>query len=225
MPRVARRALVLAAVVLRALTEPPDADERDAKRARLHEWFKRNRLDEEAEEAEARLITAPLGTLSRRDMIDGSWRAEGLAVLADRLGAARLPPHDVLADPYEIALRLGVFDDTSPPWVLDHQPAADAVALERLGRQLLGIHWRLDELRLNRGSMNFRAFARKSWVGSFELDDEVFVDNDLVIGGKAVAHADPDLVRTALSIARERHHAVNWLLGDDPMYSKIDIST
>ena len=49
------------------------------------------------------MLETETGSLDRRALIDGTWRSEGLGVLAWALGARDLPAHDQIVDPYEVA--------------------------------------------------------------------------------------------------------------------------
>src|SRR5690606_38129464 len=81
--RVAQRALVLAAVSCRSGIED-DASNREAEafRRQALAWLRDVGAIEEVEPDELALLSAPLGTLRKRQVIDGSWRGEGLGVLA-----------------------------------------------------------------------------------------------------------------------------------------------
>jgi len=87
------------------------------------------------------------------------------------------------------------------------------------------VHWRLREFSLRRGTVDLERFARESWFGGFDLERIPLVAGDLAIGGVAIANADPNKVRACGSIAMERHQAINWLLGQCPVYSEVDTST
>ena len=102
--RVARRALCLAAVVCRSAIEGDAGNgEAEALRQSVLEWAAAIGIIPEIEPRELALLQAPLGGLSERERIDGSWRGEGFAVLAWALGRCDLPPYDIEAEPYIIA--------------------------------------------------------------------------------------------------------------------------
>src|SRR3712207_5225287 len=87
--RVARRALVFAAVTGRTGIED-DASNPDAEEFRkdVDQWLQRIGAAAEAEPMELLALQTPLGSLSDRDLIDGSW--------AWALGRYDLPPYDCL---------------------------------------------------------------------------------------------------------------------------------
>jgi hypothetical protein len=91
--------------------------------------------------------------------------------------------------------------------------------------RLLGIHWRLRDFSLNPTAMNFEAFSRECWFGSFDLTGIATLEDDLAIGGKPISKADRGDFETCFSIARERHIAINWLIGLARTYSKVPTDT
>ncbi len=92
-------------------------------------------------------------------------------------------------------------------------------------RRLLAIHWRLRDFSLGPRTMDFREFSRTAWMGPFELEGIPLAGNDLAIGGEPIEQADPEQVHESQSIALERHHAINWLMGQTWVYSQVDTST
>jgi hypothetical protein len=163
-----------------------------------------------------------MGSLDDRGRIVGSWRQEGAAVLAWALGLIALPSHTALVEGNALGDALGL---------LAAEPAALRASLrapreiDAMARRLLGIHWRLREQRTAPGPRDFRAFSRDSWFGGFDLDGIALAGNDLAIGGVPITEASERDVRMCLSIAMERHQAMNWLLGTHPLYSKVETPT
>jgi hypothetical protein len=156
-------------------------------------------------------------------VVDASWRAEGMAVLAWALGTADLPAHDELVQPGTVADGLGFLGDEVP--LLEAPRLRLPSELERMQRRLLGLHWRLRDYQLFPRALDLRALAAKCWFGSFDLDGIALCDGDLAIGGVPISLADADQVTQVTSIARERHQAINWLCGDCRRYSHVGTST
>jgi hypothetical protein len=97
--------------------------------------------------------------------------------------------------------------------------------LEAMQKHLLGVHWRLRDYSVQPRQMDFAAFSRRCWFGSFDLMGLRLVDGDLAIGGVPIHRAAPaDLGRTS-SIAVERHHAINWLCGQATLYQDVHTAT
>lgn len=222
--RVARRALVLSAIVWRASLEQEKGRRRAAQlQAHLLAWLERHELELELEEHEHELLVAPLGSLTRQRAIDASWRSEGLAVLGWALDASELPPHDEQADPQAVAVALGFLEDDEPPRALEAPRLREPEELGAMARRLQALHWRLREFLQRPGAVDFRAAALEATpVTAPDLDDVPLVDGDLAIRGAALATAEPDAVGECASIAVERHRAINWLLGFDELYSEVD---
>jgi hypothetical protein len=61
--------------------------------------------------------------------------------------------------------------------------------------------------------------------GPLTLSDVSLIDGDLAIRGERIDRIPEDWYHRALSIARERHKAFNWLLGFDPVYSWVEAPT
>ena len=60
-------------------------------------------------------------------------------------------------------------------------------------------------------SMDFRTFARESWFGPLDISLARLAEDDLAIGPTPIAKAPEEEFHKALSIANERHRAINWL--------------
>jgi hypothetical protein len=217
--RVARRAQVLLAVTARSLLER--LPERFREIPRLRGWLVRHELWSEAEPPELALLQAAPGALSERATIDGAWRAEGVAVLAWALGEAALPPHDEPAEPGAYRAALGFLTDVLPT---APRPRSSS-ELRAFADRAFALHWRLRDHTLDPSPMDFEEVARTAWFGPLNIEGLPLIEGDLAIGGVAIHRADPGLVRRATSIARERHHAANWLRGDADLYSRIETST
>jgi hypothetical protein len=220
--RVARRAMVLAAVVARSHLEQTEQAADDLEQ--LRRWVDRHQLWTEAELHERELLKAPIGQPAPQAAIDGSWRSEGLAVLLWALGICELPPHDEQADPNSLVHSAGLFRDDLPEPIAHPRLRSDA-ELTSLGLRLLGLHWRLRDFSLRPEAMDFVAFANDCWFGSFDIEGIPIAMKDLAIRGIPISSARPDDVRIAASIALERHQAINWLQGYAAVYSEVDTST
>lgn len=211
--RVLARARVLGMVARRAFLEP---SRRDDELVRLRSLVARPDLADELEDAEHAIIVAPRGALSQRQVIDASWRIEGLAVLA---WALDLRP-------------LGALDEESEAVALVEAVDGVTVAALRsmgeiaaLAARLLTIHWRLVEWRVNPRPIDLAGFVERASWGPLSIDGVPLLDKDLAIAGVAFAAAPAERIRLATSIARERHRAVKWLCGDDQVFSRISVET
>lgn len=223
--RVARRALVLCAVVCRAsLEQEPSTKRAGELQERLLAWLEANDLTGELEEHERDLIEAPVGSLPRQRAIDASWRSEGLAVLGWALGGYDLPPHDEQADPQEIAQALGFLEE-DPARGLEEPRLRDDAELERLARRLMCLHWRLREFTSRPGSLDLLATAGVAFTGAVDLEGVALLAGDLALRGAPISDCEADVVTECASIAFERHQAINWLAGHHDVYSEVDTST
>jgi hypothetical protein len=216
--RVARRARVLALVVLRGTSEHQQhagTPRVEALNEKLRRELARLELDGELEDEERTWMAAPAGSLSAADANLATWRSEGLVYLAWALGLIAMPPHDEMADVSQACDALGVF---APPVTTTFELRL-AAELQAMHLHQLGLAWRLRDFRVRPRAMDFAAFSRRCWFGSFELRELRLVDGDLAVGQSAIAAADPRRVRMAEGIAVERRRASLWLAGHDPSYA------
>ena len=122
--KVMRRALALAAITARALTEKeePRPDDMEGFRRELNEWVSALGLDDELEPAEAEFL-ARQDVPDEQALVNAVWRIEGLAVLAWALGLADMPRYDQLVTPMELWKNLPALQDRGSP-----RPSGDSRA-------------------------------------------------------------------------------------------------
>src|SRR5215467_7327552 len=185
--RVANRALVLCAVVCRTGSES-DAGNSEAESFRLEivRWLDRLALVGEVEPAEIDLINKPLGALERKEKINASWRAEGLAVLSWALGKYELPPYDELSDAPSAGEAIGFLQDRIDTVVVRaHLRSQDQISA--LAESLFSAHWRLREYSLRPEAMNFEEFARTASFGPLSLEGLRLSGRDLAITARPLS--------------------------------------
>lgn len=221
--RVGRRLVVLAAVAARSLTEF-DGNDLEEARTGLLDWVEGTGAAAELDRWEATLLAAPAGGIELQDRTDGAWRTEAAVVLAWALGLASLPPPDRIADPADVFEAVGLAADDVTSEILAGATLRSPSTLETLRRQLLTVHWRLREFGLRPGAMDLASVVVEHSWGPLTVEGIPLRNGDLEIGGAALVDADGEDVRTAMSIALERHRAVNWLVEGGP-YADIDTST
>ena len=222
--RIQRRALALTCVAYRANMEL----DHDAKHAAegilgLREWLS-NAPDvrNELEQSELEAVETQLGEMTQQQVRDGTWRAEGIAALGWALSVDDFPDFQVSGNGPAIARALGFLSTPLPP--APARRADDELTTQQ--RRQFSIHWRLREFQLRRESINYLKTATTGWIAHLmDITDLPLSANDLAIDGAPIALADPDRIAHCLSIARERHHAMNWLVGEAPLYSDVDTST
>ncbi len=222
--RVLRRAWALAAVAERGFLEAGARADVERAFGRLRTWLDLSGTRTELEPEERALVEAPLGSLHRQQVVDATWRNEGVAVLAWALGLAELPAHDEQADSEPLAAALG-FTPLAPDVPTPSPSLRPADELARAERRLLAIHWRVRELQVSPGPVDFVRFSQEAWFGAFDLFGIAVAERDLAVGGAPIVEADEAVVRITASIAAERHQAIAWVCGDDPRYSAVVTST
>ena len=227
--QVARRAAILAAVVARGLIEADqELPDHAAALAEDLAFYDQLGLATHAEPQEDALIRAPHGTLEPQAMIDATWRAEGLAVLAWALGQLdALPPIDETIELDVLAERLGLpWKSAADVGIVRSPHLRPAADLDKLDAQLLTAHWRVRQfLQLDPAPMDYVSWVPDVQWAQLSLDGLEVRDRDLAIGGLPITEADPERVQTASSILVERRLAVSWLGGYDELYSEGDTNT
>jgi hypothetical protein len=225
--RVARRALVLAAVAGRALLEQEDTTSSEVKAhsAEIIAWVSALDLKDEIEPEEWKVLQRPPGTLDQQATINSTWRLEGLGVLAWALGRFDLPPYDELVNPGELLRSLSFLDSSLAPSLIATAALRDDEALESFNRQMLAFHWRIRDFTLRPQPMDFDNFSRNSWFGGFDMTPFRLLNDDLALGDHPISEAPRDVFARAQSAAMERHLASNWLVYGGKNYSETDTST
>ncbi len=223
--RVQRRAWALSCVIYRSFLERyDDPAEAAIGQSRILNWVDALDLQAEFEPEEWELIQSDIGTIAEQAVINGTWRSEGLAVLAWALGAFELPPHDQMAHPREVTDSIFFLaeDTLAQADQLQLRPEEE---LEQFGAVQLALHWRVRDFSIRPEAMNFREFPETAWFGPIDLTGVPFAEDDLAINGLPIAVAPADEVGMCGSIAMERHKAINWLHGWHEIYSEVDTST
>lgn len=248
--RVARRALALTALTVRAVLEQ-DAGKRSAAATYrdLLSWVREIGIEEEIEPDEWEVLQRPLGRLEPRQQINSTWRLEGLAVLAWALGLSKLPPHDQLVSMHSLWSGLGWPDSGNASGFMGKltkltswrglgsagsgnaarllaapvlRPRDEIVALRK---RLFAIHWRLRNFELRPEVIDFAEFARNCWFGPLDVSGLPLVQGDLGLQGERLDRASDDVFSTAHSAAQERHQAANWLCEGPDRYSDASVAT
>ena len=223
--QVKLRAWALSCVIYRAYLEKfDDPAEASVGHSTILSWIDDLDLQDELEPFEWEFIQADLGDVQEQDIINGTWRAEGLVVLAWALGRFDVPRHDEMAHPREVVDSLLFLEEAAPTESTDWQLRSDE-ELERFAQLQLALHWRVRDFSIQPKAMNFREFPKHAWFGNIDLSPIPMADDDLEIDGLPIAQAPAEMVQLCGSIAQERHQAINWLQGFHEIYSEVDTST
>jgi len=221
--RVAARAIVLSAITCRGMLDFDD-DKREAEERRraMCGWLEGIGAANELEENEHSLVRTPIGQLDQQDLIDAMWRSEGMLVLAWSLARLELPRYDEPCDSFGVALQLGFLRERSAT-ALERPLLRPREEIERRANTYLTVHWRLRQHSIHPRLMELvNQVSGCTWGSLAEVD---LIDGDLDVGGKRIDRIGEDLLHRTMSIARERHKAFNWLLGFEPVYSKVATHT
>jgi hypothetical protein len=224
--RVARRAIALGVVTMRAMLER-EAHEPTAPQTHKHliDWIRELGLEDELEPDESAVVQRRLGRLDSMQQINSTWRLEGLAVLTWALGKLELPAHDELVNPNDLWESLGVFDADAANALLTNPALRSREEIQTLCNRTFALHWRLRNYGLRPTVMDFADFARTCWFGPLDLTGLPLVKGDLAIGGKRLDRASKELFARTQSAAQERHQAINWLCEGPERYSDASTDT
>jgi hypothetical protein len=223
--RVAARAIALIGVCCRGVLDAEDSREMaEFKRLHLCEWLDRLGVMDELEESETALLDTPYGLLGGQTMVNASWRAEGMLVLAWALGRSELVRYDEKCEAPEVAGRLGFLRKRSQT-VLANPTLRDSAEIRQWRDTYLTVHWRLRQYDIDPAPLDFPDVVSYFNWGPLRLDDLDLIDGDLAISGRRIDRAPEDDRERTRSIAMERQRAFNWLLGTAPLYSKVSTDT
>ncbi len=132
--RVAKRALVLSALVCRGFIEVENPSEVEELKASLLPWIDLVGARKEMEKHELVALTAPLGGLDTQAQINLAWAVEGLAVLAWAMKRYELHEGDRLAEPQSITNTM-MFLHESAKALVDEPVLRDQEALKSMKGQ------------------------------------------------------------------------------------------
>jgi len=224
--RVARRALVLAAVVCRGSIER-DAGQPGAEsvRNRVLDWLTALNLWDEVEPWEEKVLRAGMGTLEAKEVIGSTWYAEGLAVLAWTLNRLDLPRHDEKVDPYAVADSLWFLSEDAAE-VIRTATLRSEVELKACRELLYAIHCRLRDFARHKTQQSFTGWVEQAWIATLKLDAaQLIVRGDLALKGKPITEVKEDCLQESEWITRERHRAIIWLYEGYATYSQTPVDT
>jgi len=132
--RVAKRAMVLSALVCRGFIEVESPADVEELRASLLPWLDMLGAREEMEKDELIALTAPLGGLDAQAQINLVWAVEGLAVLAWAMQRYELHADDTLAEPQSITNTM-IFLHESAKALVDEPTLRESKELQAMKEQ------------------------------------------------------------------------------------------
>jgi hypothetical protein len=224
-PTVARRALILAAVVCRANMELYDDEvDRQLTVASLPDRLAKLDLWADAEPNEEKILLAPLGSLERWQRVQGTWYVEGLAILCWALRRLDFPPHDLKVSNADVADAISPFSDEAEE-LLAAPVLRSAEEIKACREWFYSLHCTLRQFLYygNDGHL-------PKWIGDY-VDtlglprEAVLVNGSLAFDGAPLAEADREDLEEWEAVIRERHRAVIWLKGSEEPYTEISVDT
>ncbi|MFA6545889.1 MAG: DUF4272 domain-containing protein [Limisphaerales bacterium] len=223
--RVLARSFCISALICRSFLDPHSDDANCmTTNGKILPWIEAVGAGDELELWEAEALAQPMGSWNERQRVDCSWMSEGLVMLVWALSLCPLPTHDECVDPKEVTDACGFLRDDGAQFGQNAR-LRSVPELKSAGKRAFAIHWRTRQFQLDRKAMDFENLARTAWFGPLDIAGVALVDSDLSVGDLSLFNADPVDVHRVTSIARERHRAANWLLGECTLFSEVDTST
>lgn len=224
--RVARRALCLVAVSYRGLLElQADLAVAERFRRKACRWVEVLGLWKELEPWERHLLYSRAGHIERQQAVNASWRIEALGVLAWALGLWPRLDYDQTVPAQALLTRMRLLSLDAAELIAGARVAPageiDAFALEQLA-----VHWRLREWSGRTEPIDFEAFCRETDFGrQLRIERLAFGSADLLVAGSPLRELSPLRLEQMLAMTQQRHQAVHWLQGWDPILSNVDTPT
>jgi hypothetical protein len=218
---VARRALCVAALMLRGSFEKDGPDER-ARRpiAEIAQWLESSGLARDLSPKERAALLRPPGTWNSQEIFDALWRTEAHGVLLWALSVADdVPGYD---EPFRPLFKeSGVMRRVDE--FLSRVVLREAEQIKR-ARDLAELwHWRArttQAVRLGLApppGITYQAILERTAAAAHK--EGVLpppIGGDFSLFGRAYRDLSEEQYQAASSIARERHFALNWLCGYSP---------
>lgn len=226
--RVARRAVALMILSCRAVLERDHKNEPNSEEQyeRLFDWATDLEIAAEFEPWERDALRTRPGQLDPQTAINAMWRIEGLTLLAWALGRYELLLYDRISDVDGVWAAIGLYDTERIRQLLATAQLLPAEELDAVRKQYLGYHWRLRDFQWNKPqAMDFVAFSKDCWFGSFDISAFQIIENDLALAGHRIDKAPAEVFSVCRSLSVERHQAINWLCWGPEVYSEADVST
>jgi hypothetical protein len=211
--RVARRALILSAIVCRSNSDhDPTNPDAIALWDRLKTWIELLDVASEIETAEKEMLFAPLGSLDKRKGIRATWHAEGLAILAWALGRFPFPKYGQKVDPYELTDSL-MFLAEEAAEIISSAELRPRVELKACRELLYAIHCRLREFQRSKEGRSIAHWIEPTWLETLGIESPLGPTGDLRAGDVEIGAADEKAVNEYEWAVCERHRAAIWLVG------------
>ena len=144
------RGLALTAITARAILERDMANPKAREIHRdLMDWVRDIAIEDEFEPEERGMLQQPLGQIAQQQLLDFTWRLEGLVVLAWALGRFEIPSHDQTVEFNSLWNGLGLFDSPGARALLANPTLRSREEIGMLRNRLFALHWRLRNFYVN----------------------------------------------------------------------------
>jgi hypothetical protein len=224
--RVARRAMILAALVCRCNSDhDPTNPDAVALWERLKQWLDGLDLGNEMEPAERDIIYAPLGSLAEPLRIRTTWQAEALGILAWALQRCPFPQHSQKIDPFELTDCLDFLHEDAAK-IIRHPKLLPRRELDACRELLYAMHCRVRAFLRDKDARSVADWFEPEWLEILGINSPLGRMGDLTIGESELHESAPQNVNEFEWAVCERHRAIVWLVGEGgPLYSEVTADT
>jgi hypothetical protein len=218
---VFRQTLILSAKAVRADIDPAvDHPEAQKLFTFLADGLQ-NPLLRAAEPGDLRMLASPHGSLDPGTRLQASHGVEGIALLTWSLQMADFPRHDVKAGTYEATQLVGLLQQDATVFLRE--------AALRTTETLCACRNFYDALhrRLRKpDAVKLAATVKPEWLDLLQVEaGALLLRGDLSYQKRPVYEASPEVVTAFAAAVEERLRAATWLLGGEPLYSKVAVES
>jgi|GEM_PF-220918 len=196
----------------------------------LNDWMQSQLVTECLSGEEKSLLSIGPGNWDRQMRLDGNWRVESLGVLYWAMNAFdAMPPFDTAFDKDRITEFLPL--TAAKRIALTQRTLRNPNDLGRMQEVVKLWHWRLntrrliDEGRIDRQLPQLKVVIENAHELLCHLTGIRTGHDDFWVFNKPFNQLSPLEMHLLTSITIERHHAINWLCGQNPNWDEIRTDT
>lgn len=223
--QVAQRALILSAVVCRANIELYlDEEVREMYAEKIHEWLSDLDLWAYLEPRELEIINSDFGELRESVRAEGTWYAEGLALLGWALQCCDFPAHDHKVNAFQITGSLDfLFPEASA--ILTNPNLRSQEQIQAAREWYYSLHCGLRQV-----LHHHKVYYFPTWIDDYlhclEIDPgTVKYENGIGYAGNSLSEIDRDELDEWEYVIHHRHRASIWLVGTYESYTELPVDT
>lgn len=212
---VARRAMILSAIVCRANTDHKSDDaDAEALFKRLNSWLTDLRLRSQFEDYDSQVLGASFGEIDEELRKRCTWHVEGLSILAWALSRGPFPSFDGKVDSFEITKSLDFLSGDARKIIRKAKlrPLAQLKACREI---LFATHSRINHFIRQKEERSVESWFEPAWFETLRIDSIVAKSGDIAIGSRSLTEFDEKELFHVQEYLADRHQASIWLIGEE----------